>query len=78
MTSEESFLTSAPITTERSVRRRYPKRGRDFELVLRNWGIGIWDMGYYFLRFVSNFEGNYISVPLQEKISRFRCAKPRT
>jgi len=33
MTSEESFLTSAPITP-REVRRRYSK-GRDLEVVLR-------------------------------------------
>lgn len=33
MTSEESFLTSAPITPS-EVRRRYSK-GRDFEVVLR-------------------------------------------
>jgi hypothetical protein len=33
MTSEESFLTSAPITP-RLVRRRYSK-GRDLEVVLR-------------------------------------------
>jgi hypothetical protein len=34
MTSEESFLTRAPMTP-RDVRRRYSK-GRDFEVVLRN------------------------------------------
>lgn len=33
MTSEESFLTRAPMTP-REVRRRYSK-GRDFEVVLR-------------------------------------------
>jgi uncharacterized ubiquitin-like protein YukD len=33
MTSEESFLTNAPITP-REVRRRY-SNGRDFEVVLR-------------------------------------------
>jgi hypothetical protein len=34
MTSEESFLTSAPITPS-DVRRRYSK-GRDLDVVLRN------------------------------------------
>ena len=34
MTSDESFLTNAPITP-RDVRRRYSK-GRDLEVVLRN------------------------------------------
>lgn len=34
MTSEESFLTRAPITP-RDVRRRYSK-GRDLDVVLRN------------------------------------------
>ena len=58
MTSEESFLTSAPITPS-EVRRRYSK-GRDFEVVLRNGyrNSGIWAIT--FLAVVSN-RGKYVS-----------------
>ena len=58
MTSEESFLTSAPITPS-EVRRRYSK-GRDFEVVLRNGyrNSGIWAI--IFLAVMSN-QGKYIS-----------------
>jgi len=43
MTSEESFLTRAPMTP-REVRRRYSK-GRDLDVVLRKGVEKQWDVG---------------------------------